>query len=321
MRREVARRIAPFLLVLLVAGAEAVRAQVVIDAHRHHLGTTGRPEWQEFAGSTPEGRSLELRFEGRANPAEATLLIRQRDVKLGWDVRLNDRRIGQLHPMEAALVHALAVPAGTLRDGGNRLTIGPPPEADDVIIEGVTVDPRPVREALGRAKLEVHVTEPGRGAGLPCRITIVDDRGAMAPLVVAQDSRLAARPGVVYTPDGRALIGLPPGRYTVFVTRGFEYGLDTRVVDLAESQHRRLDLAIRREVPTGGLVACDTHVHTLTYSGHGDATLDERAITLAGEAIELPIATDRDHLTSELPAEEAARLRSRLTVVAAWGRR
>ena len=149
-------------------------------------------------------------------------------MKLGWDVRLNDRRIGRLHPMEAALVHALAVPPGTLRDGENRLTIGPPPEADDVIIEGIALDPRPVREALGRAKLEVRVTEPGREAGLPCRITIVDDRGALAPLVVAPDSRLAARPGVVYTPDGRALIGLPPGRYTVSATRGFEYGLDTR---------------------------------------------------------------------------------------------
>ena len=98
MSREVIRRFVPFLLILLVAGAEEGLAQVVIDAGRHHLGTAGRPEWQEFAGSEPEGRGLELRFEGRANPAEATLLIRQRDVKLGWDVRINDRRIGRLHP-------------------------------------------------------------------------------------------------------------------------------------------------------------------------------------------------------------------------------
>ena len=55
-------------------------------------------------------------------------------------------------------------------------------------------------------------------------------------------------------------------------------------------------------MPTEGLVACDTHVHTLTHSGHGDATLDERAVTLAGEGIELPIATDHDHLTSDLAA-------------------
>jgi hypothetical protein len=41
-------------------------------------------------------------------------------------------------------------------------------------------------------------------------------------------------------------------------------------------------------------VACDTHIHTFTFSRHGDATIDERMLTLAGEAIELPIATDHN---------------------------
>jgi hypothetical protein len=56
----------------------------------------------------------------------------------------------------------------------------------------------------------------------------------------------------------------------------------------------KLALRIRREVDTRGLVSCDTHVHTFTYSRHGDATVEERALTLAGEGIELPIATDHN---------------------------
>src|SRR5205823_953623 len=47
-------------------------------------------------------------------------------------------------------------------------------------------------------------------------------------------------------------------------------------------------------VPTDGYVSSDTHVHTLTFSGHGDSTIAERMITLAGEGIELPIATDHN---------------------------
>ena len=138
--------------------------------------------------------------------------------------------------------------------------------------------------------------------GLPCRITIVDDRGALAPLVVEPESRLAARPGVVYTPDGR-----PSSACRRAATRspppvGSSTASTPERSTLTEGQDRRLDLAIRREVPTEGLVACDTHVHTLTHSGHGDATIDERAVTLAGEGIELPIATDHDHLTSDLAA-------------------
>ena len=302
MSREVIRRFAPFLLILLVAGAEEGLAQVVIDAHRHHLGTAGRPEWREFAGAEPEGRGLELRFEGRANPAEATLLIRQRDVKLGWDVRINDRRIGQLHPMEAALVHALAVPAGTLRDGGNRLTIGPPPEADDVIIEGVALDPRPVREALGRASWRSASPSP---AGMPACPAGSRSSTIAAPWPRSSSSRIPAwrrGPGSSTRPTAgpssacrRVATRSPP-------PAGSNTGSTPGSWTLAEGPARRVDLAIRREVPTEGLVACDTHVHTLTYSGHGDATLDERAVTLAGEGIELPIATDHDHLTTDLAA-------------------
>ena len=46
----------------------AVRGQVVIDAHRRHLGTAGRPEWQEFAGSEPEGRGTGAAVRGQSKP-------------------------------------------------------------------------------------------------------------------------------------------------------------------------------------------------------------------------------------------------------------
>jgi hypothetical protein len=41
-------------------------------------------------------------------------------------------------------------------------------------------------------------------------------------------------------------------------------------------------------------VSCDTHIHTLTYSVHGDATIDERVVTIAGEGIELAVATEHN---------------------------
>jgi hypothetical protein len=47
-------------------------------------------------------------------------------------------------------------------------------------------------------------------------------------------------------------------------------------------------------VDTRGYVSCDTHIHTFTYSRHGDCTIEERMLTLAGENIELAIATDHN---------------------------
>ena len=63
----------------------------MIDAKNYHLGTPGFPEWEEFAGKTPHGRRLDLRFEAKANAIEHTLLFRQRQVKYRWPVLLNNK--------------------------------------------------------------------------------------------------------------------------------------------------------------------------------------------------------------------------------------
>ncbi|MDA1050081.1 MAG: hypothetical protein O3C40_06325 [Planctomycetota bacterium] len=88
---------------------------------------------------------------------------------------------------------------------------------------------------------------------------------------------------------------MPAGSYKVIAGRGFEYSIDEVVVftiEAGETFSRML--SIRREVPTDGDIACDTHVHTRTHSGHGDATVQERMITIAAAGIELPIATDHN---------------------------
>src|SRR5256884_197136 len=107
----------------------------------------------------------------------------------------------------------------------------------------------------------------------------------------------AHRAGVIYTGSGTVRIGLPAGYYTLYASRGFEYGVRTQQFTLPPGRTYPLPMRIRREVPTPGMVSCDTHVHTFTYSHHGDATVEERMLTLAGEGIELPIATDHDILT------------------------
>ncbi len=113
------------LCLLLLAGrmwADDVGGRVLF-SERHHLGIAGLPEWEEFADSTPHGPLLDFCFTAQANPEEFTLLIRQRNVKIGWTVTLNGRRIGALETLGQALVLALPVPANLLRDGENRLTI------------------------------------------------------------------------------------------------------------------------------------------------------------------------------------------------------
>ena len=286
------------LSLLLGAGQSARSADLVVDRGMHHLGTPGEPEWQEFAGDRAAGTGLELRFRAVDNPREATLLVRQHDVKLEWKVSLNDRSIGLLCQMEADLEQTLALPAHALRNGENILKIGPPAGQDDIVVGEIEIDPRPVDEALGSAVLDIRVVDSDTQHDIPCRVTVVDERGALVALGAIPRQRIALRPSVAYTASGRVQLGVRPGRLTLYATHGFEYSVASRTVAVTTNERVAVNLAIRREVSTPGLVACDTHVHTLTYSGHGDATVEERLLTLAGEGIELPIATDHNHLTN-----------------------
>ena len=103
--------------------------------------------------------------------------------------------------------------------------------------------------------------------------------GALQSIGAESNDHLAVRPGIIYTSTGTAQLGLPAGKYTIIAGRGFEYSVHQVEVDLNDPGHAIVTLGVRREVPTDGYVACDTHVHTRTHSGHGDATVQERMIT------------------------------------------
>ena len=276
--------------------SQAAERARILDGRSYHLGTAGEPEWDYFEGQAPTSRGLEIRFPAQPNVREATLFLYQDDVKLDWGVELNGKKIGNLFLMEAPLVFALPIPAGTLRAGENVLSITPPKANDDIIVGEFELDLRPRNEAIDQARLEIAVTEEVSGKALPCRLTVVNETGELVPIHPSGDQKLAVRPGVIYTPDGKARVGVRPGQYTIHATRGFEYSLATERISAKAGDTQKIRLQLRREVPTPGFVSSDTHVHTFTFSRHGDATIDERAVTLAGEGIELPIATDHEYL-------------------------
>ncbi|HYE98618.1 MAG TPA: CehA/McbA family metallohydrolase, partial [Planctomycetota bacterium] len=282
----------------------------------YHLRSGGAtPEWSDFAG-TPDGREFTHRFTLDQPPSgEATILLFQDNVKHRWAVEVNGKKIGELELQEQPLVSTFTVPAGTLVAGTNTLRVVPPRETEDIRIGWVGYELRPPARALGECTLEVSVLETGRGL-VPARVTVVDDaREALAALHVEPDPRLAARPGVVYASGGHAAIRLQAGRYTVTASRGFEYGLAQRTVVLEPGECRALALEIRREVPTPRLVAADVHVHTRELSGHGDSSVAERLVTLAGEAVELAVATEHNRHASYVAAAQQSGLNRHFTAV------
>ena len=286
-RLSIAGLVAAFLAIPAAAQVQ------VLDPGLHHLRVGGEREWSDFPAKS-EGPTLTLRFQAQPNPGEWTLRLRQQDVRQAWKVILNGKELHRLPPDENDMVLYVPIPAGWITAGENTLLISQAGKIpDDVRIGEISLQKRPVSEALSEAAVEITVHDP-MNLAIPCRLTVLNAEGALMTVGAQSGGHLAVRPGVIYTGTGRAKFGLPAGEYTIYAGRGFAHGLDSVRVTLKPGDVFKKSLTLRREVPANGYISCDTHVHTLTYSGHGDSSLDERMLTLAGENIELPIATDHN---------------------------
>ncbi len=318
-----AHRILPLILALLVSALASrnSRANQIIDPQMHHLRFGNQREWSEFPEQS-EGNQLALHFKASANAAEQMIRLRQRDVKQTWSVRLNDKPLGSLTQDENAMVSYFAVPARALREGDNELQIGCDrgDVPDDVMVGDISLISRPRTQALAEATLKIEVIDSDHHNGIPCRITIADEQSALMPLGNmtgdnGSGGKMAVRTGVVYSSNGHARLALPAGDYVVYGGRGFEYSVDSVRVHLDAAQTCDVRLNIRHVVNIGGYVACDTHIHTFTYSRHGDCTIEERMLTLAGEGVELPVATDHNLQIDYDPPARAMGVRQFFTPV------
>ena len=296
------------LIAILPTAAPADAGPRILTATMHHLRQGSVPEWNDFPAPA-EGDQLRLDFDLDQPPQDATLRLRQRNVKQPWELTLNGQPIGRLKEQNENDSVAFRLPRGVLRTGTNTLVIrfaGKP--TDNIEVGDVRLLDQSLEQALGEAQLEIAVHDAATSAGLPCRLTIVDEHGSLMTLGAKSSNSLAVRPGVIYTSDGRASFSLPAGKYAIYAGRGFEYNVASTTLDLRVGERHQRQLTIRREVPTPGLVSCDTHCHTFTYSRHGDASLAERMVTLAGEGLELPVATDHNRAIDYQPAARAAGL-------------
>jgi hypothetical protein len=286
---------------ILFTGAGAQGQELTIDPKLYHLRNGDLAEWAEFARQA-DGNQLTLPFQARANQTHYTLCLRQQDVKQDWTILLNGREIGKLALDEKDMFWYVDVPPNTLKTGANSLLISTTSaQVDDIRVGQLVLAERPMDTWLNEAALQVEVREEGGIQGLPCRITITNLEGTLQPIRAQPGQHLAIRPGYVYSGDGKAVLGLPAGTYRIYATRGMEYGVDSADVVLKPGGQAVHKLVINRQVPTTGWVSSDTHVHTFTYSGHGDATIAERALSLAGEGIELPVITDHNVIVDIRP--------------------
>lgn len=280
----------------------------LLDEMKHLRSGTSR-EWNDFP-EEPDQRSLSLEFPSDTNPGAMTLGLRVVDVKEGWEIRLNQNRLAQIDSDENDRELVWEIPPNTLLSGTNQLEILPTSDqSDDIRVGQIWLEPGAPAQVLGGVPVSLRTTD-ANGNSQPCRYTILDQRGVLVPFAVEPAPHLAVRSGVLYSSTGQAELELRPGTYQIISGRGFEYSRSTWTVSATENSRLDHHFSLEKVVDTSGWVACDPHVHTFEISRHGDASLQERMVTLAGEGISVAVATDHNVFVDYQPFLDEQQLTS-----------
>ena len=152
-------------------------------------------------------------------------------------------------------------------------------------------------------------------APVPARLTVLEPDVDLVALGGPFGDRHAVREDVCYALDGTGELILPAGRCELLASRGIEWSIDRRWVEIPADGRLEVELRIRPAVDTTGLIGGDFHLHTLTHSGHGDSNMPERIVSLVGEGVDFAIATDHNRNIDYIPTITALGASAQITSV------
>ena len=158
------------------------------------------------------------------------------------------------------------------------------------------------------AFIHFQIIETNSGRLTPAKAVVLKD-GKNFDLKLESHLQLASRDNTVYTASGTGSFPIAPGSYEIWFGKGMEYSVDIHQVEVESGQSYYLKAHLTRELNTDGYVCGDMHLHTLTNSGHGDASLEERVISCAAEGLEWAVATDHNFVTDYQPILESLGLK------------
>lgn len=110
-----------------------------------------------------------------------------------------------------------------------------------------------------------------------------------------------------WTKDGRLEARVRPGRYDLVVSRGPEYELTSKPIELKAGAFVAEQLVLARAYDTPGWVAGDYHIHSNPSTDSG-VPIPDRVISCAAEGLEVAISTDHNYITDYAPAIAASGL-------------
>jgi len=198
------------------------------------------------------------------------------------------------------------VPAGSVQstaDDGVVRSVS----VDAAVAEGANVDVEIAMPPVGAVSVGVR---DDAGTPIPAKLTVVCEGSCPAPRgdndaqhMRDEDSdRLPSGTIAIryLDPSGEATLTLPVGRYTVHVSRGPEWSLQSTPIEVSAAATVPLAATLSHVVDTTGWMSGDFHVHAID-SPDSPVPNAERLRTFMAEGVDVIVSTDHDFVTDFAP--------------------
>ncbi len=149
--------------------------------------------------------------------------------------------------------------------------------------------------------IQFTVTEDGTKAALPSKVVFLPAKAPKSyPKSFGERSHPHGSALVVYSTTGAGKAALPPGTYTVHISRGFEYEISSSTVVLGAGETKSVTAKLKRSVDTTGFMSGDFHLHSM-WSPDSSDLYEFKVATLVAQGVELPACTDHEYIADYTP--------------------
>jgi hypothetical protein len=171
------------------------------------------------------------------------------------------------------------------------------------------------------ASVRVKITNTD-GEHVPGKVTFIGLDPTSSPYFTPENPVKSGRywessKNSCYPPEEGMGVDLPVGTYLVYASRGPEYTMDQKTVEITVQINRRdiqeLSFVINKVVDTKKFISLDPHMHT-TYSD-GRVKIQERLKSLVAEGVDVAVSTDHNNIIDFNPDLKKLELDKYLAVI------
>lgn len=157
-----------------------------------------------------------------------------------------------------------------------------------------------------------------KGEFVPGKVTFIGLDPSKSPYFKPEDPIKSGRgwesfKNSCYPTEKGLEVDIPVGTYLVYASRGPEYSLDQKIVEVLQGEKQELVFHIDKVVDTENLISIDPHMHT--QDSDGRVSIAERIKSVVAEGVEVAVATDHNYISDYHPILKKLGLSEYLAVI------